>query len=158
MVYTMMVYQWPKPLLHKLEVNINNFVWIGDVQKCGVYTIKLKNTCKPVKEGGIGLRSLKEFNMACMAKLATDFLKKEKTWCDLIHQRYYTGGVAINYQRCSSIWKGIKSGLLTISFETRWIIGRNSYFLLWRDPWLNGRSLTSFMSIPLNCNIPRTIS
>lgn len=40
MVYTMMVYQRPKELLHQLESKINNFVWSGDVHKRGVHTVK----------------------------------------------------------------------------------------------------------------------
>lgn len=35
MVYTMMVYQWPKMLLHNLEMLINNFVWNGEIHKRG---------------------------------------------------------------------------------------------------------------------------
>lgn len=82
--------------------------------------------------------------MACMAKPVYVFLSNQKIWCDMVRCRYYRHGVAINCHRYSSIWKGIQ----TITMEIRWIIGKNSEFSLWFDNWPNGRSISSFMSIP----------
>lgn len=38
-------------------------------------------------------------------------------------------------------------GLLLIAFDTRWIVGRRSYFSLWRERWLNG--IIPIMDIPM---------
>lgn len=77
----------------------------------GAVTIKWKQVCKPVEEKGLGIRSLMEFNGACMAFLAVEFLKGNKTWCSFTRTIFYKNDNAIQYYRCSSIWKGIKSGL-----------------------------------------------
>lgn len=111
MVYTMVVYKWPKQLLHKVEMNINNFVWTGNIHKRGAHTIKWKILYKHVEEGGIGLTSLKEFNNACLSKLAIDFLQNKKMWCDFVRKRYNKNGTGIKYYKGSSIWGGIKAGL-----------------------------------------------
>lgn len=39
--------------------------------------------------------------------------------------------------------------LLLVAMDIKWIIGRQSRFSLWKDPWLKGRSLESFIPIPV---------
>lgn len=58
MVYTMMVYHWPKKILHKLEMHINNFFWTVDIHKWDAVIVKWKPTCKSLVEKGLGVRSL----------------------------------------------------------------------------------------------------
>lgn len=77
MVYTMKIYLWPKQLLRKLESFINNFIWTGDIHKRGAVTVKWKLICKPVEEG-LGIKSLCEFNEACMSVLLVNFLQGTK--------------------------------------------------------------------------------
>lgn len=101
-----------------------------------------------MEEGGIGLRSLKEFNNSCLSKLAVDFLQNKKTWCDFVRKRYYRNGTIINYHRSSSICGGIKVGLLLVTLDVQWIIGRQSKISWWKN-WLNGRSLESLIHMPL---------
>lgn len=73
MVYTMLIYQLPKNLLHKLDMYSKNFICNGDGQARSVVTVHWKKMTKPVNEGGIGIRSLIEFNEAERKKLAWIF-------------------------------------------------------------------------------------
>lgn len=76
MVFTIMIYRWPKEVIRKLQSAINNFIWTGDLQKRGAVTVKWEEICKPFEEFGLGIRDLEEFNTAGMVKLAWEFLKK----------------------------------------------------------------------------------
>lgn len=73
---------------------------------------------------GLGLRRLLEFNAACMAKLAVEFLNNKKDWTEFIRRRFYRRGVAISYYSSSSIWKGVKSGLQMVALDINWLVGR----------------------------------
>lgn len=35
LVFTMMIYAWPRQLVQTLQMKVNNFIWSGDVQKRG---------------------------------------------------------------------------------------------------------------------------
>lgn len=74
---------------------MSNFIWIGDVQKHGAVVIKWWQICKPVEEGGLGVRSLWDFNIACLAKLAFELLKGKKAWAVFMKGRFFRKGEPI---------------------------------------------------------------
>lgn len=76
LVYSMIVYKWPKKLLHKIDMLSNNFICSGDSQKTSLTTAQWKKMCKPLIEGGIGVRMLKEFNDTGLHKLGCELIKK----------------------------------------------------------------------------------
>lgn len=126
---------------------INNFIWMGDTQKKGLVTINWKDICKPATERGLGIRSLEDINNAGMSKLAWWFLKGQRQWCDFMKNRYYRKGRPISYSKSSSIWKGIKEGLLLLNPDVFYILGSNSKCSFWGDRWLNGRKISEYFSI-----------
>lgn len=62
MVYTMVVYKWPKKLLYKLDMFSKNFVYSGDGHKPSLTTVQWKRMCKPQIEGGTSPHILAEFD------------------------------------------------------------------------------------------------
>lgn len=40
MVFTMMIYSWPKELILNLQMSISNFIWTGDYQRKGMVIMK----------------------------------------------------------------------------------------------------------------------
>lgn len=88
---------------------------------------------KTIEEGGLGIRIFQDFNDECMAKLAMEFLKEERPWCLMMRKRYFRNEKAITYYISSSIWRGIRLGLLTMALDIRWIIGRKSKQSFWND-------------------------
>ncbi|XP_019455066.1 PREDICTED: uncharacterized protein LOC109356185 [Lupinus angustifolius] len=57
--YSFHVYLWPANLLRKMDANIKNFIWSGDPTINKMVTVVWHKVCTPVKEGGLGIRSLK---------------------------------------------------------------------------------------------------
>lgn len=68
------VYSWPVSLIKEIEKNIRNFIWSGDTEKRKIVTVAWHKLCKPVEEGGLGLRSLRKLNEATNLKLCWDML------------------------------------------------------------------------------------
>jgi len=64
LIHTISIYVWPVSLLKDLEKSIRNFIWSGDIDRRKLVTVSWKNLCKPIEEGGLGLRSLTLLNEA----------------------------------------------------------------------------------------------
>lgn len=62
LVHTMMVYKWPKSLLHRIEVAIRCYLWSGDINCKGFSNVEWKHCCAPLDEGGFGIRSIQLVN------------------------------------------------------------------------------------------------
>lgn len=58
-VYKMLIYRWPKNQLHKMDIHVKNFVWNGDIHTTSLTAVQMQRTCKPTREGGIGIQSLR---------------------------------------------------------------------------------------------------
>lgn len=60
----------PKGITNAIEQIIRRFIWSGSNDKQGgVHLVKWNDFIKPKKEGGLGLRNLRDMNLAFMAKL-----------------------------------------------------------------------------------------
>lgn len=59
--------------------------------------------CKPLDEGGLGLRSLRSVNEAAALRLCWDFVKSNKHWDCLLRARTIINSSIINYHIGSSI-------------------------------------------------------
>ncbi|KAF9603189.1 hypothetical protein IFM89_034522 [Coptis chinensis] len=56
-------------------------------------------------------------------------------------------GIKIRFHKPSSIWKGIENALKEINPNSSWIIGNGETIDLWRDEWLNGRSIQQIFGL-----------
>jgi len=74
LVHSMSLYSWPVSLLKEIDKWCRNFIWSGDIEKRNLVTIAWKKLCRPMDEGGIGLRSLISLNEASNLKIGWDML------------------------------------------------------------------------------------
>ncbi|XP_019427157.1 PREDICTED: uncharacterized protein LOC109335477 [Lupinus angustifolius] len=80
LVYSFHVYRWPVNLLKRMDNCIWNFIWSGDTQVKKLVTVAWYKVCCPVKEGGLGLRSISAMNQAAILKLAWDMTSSSQEW------------------------------------------------------------------------------
>lgn len=126
MVYTMLIFSWPKQILHKIQMWISNFIWMRDSQKRGLIMLNWMDAYKPKEEKVLGLRSLHEINMAGMVKLAWNFLNGKNQWCEIVSARYNRTGRPIQHHKSSSVWPRIKEGLKLLEPDIAYIVGADS--------------------------------
>jgi hypothetical protein len=74
LLHSLLIYYWPSSLIKELERYMRNFIWSGDISKRKLVTVSWANVCKPLSEGGLGLRSLVKLNEAANLKLCWDLL------------------------------------------------------------------------------------
>jgi hypothetical protein len=58
LVYSLTIYSWPVSLIKDLEKKFRNFIWSGDLNARKLVTVSWHKICHPIKEGGLGLRSI----------------------------------------------------------------------------------------------------
>jgi len=110
-------------------------------------TVSWKKTCKPVIEGGLGIRSLTLLNESSNLKLCCDLLNSQEDWAILIRSKVLRGRRVISHHIFSSIWSSIKMEFNTITSNCGWQLGDGSNINFWLDNWC-GQPIASQLNIP----------
>ncbi|KAF6135518.1 hypothetical protein GIB67_015371 [Kingdonia uniflora] len=139
----------PQSLIKEGDAIIRNFIKTGDPTKRKGIMLHWEKLCKLVKEGGLGIRSLKEVNNEMQCKLNWIFMRREEPWAQMIYAKFHTkSGDRIKYHKSSSVWPGIKfAEPITKSF-IGWIIGIAKRIDFWRDTWATSIPLREHIDLP----------
>ncbi|KAK1281668.1 putative ribonuclease H protein [Acorus calamus] len=115
--------------------------------------------CSPKEEGGLGIRRIKDVNLACQAKLTWRAMTSDSCWAKFMDFRYLHQKPiwdAKPAREGSCIWKSMK-GLQHFIYEgTRWIVGNGQKIRFWVDIWLGDQPLSTFF--PLLANTHQTVN
>jgi hypothetical protein len=91
-----------------MERWFRNFIWSGDINKRKLVTVILHKVCTPLKEGGLGLRSLSKINEAANLKLCWELRQSNIQWAHFLRNRVLDNQSRISYHISSSIWSSIR--------------------------------------------------
>ncbi|KAL2248026.1 UNVERIFIED_CONTAM: hypothetical protein Sindi_2654900 [Sesamum indicum] len=98
-----------------------------------------KDVCKPIVEGGQGIKDIGILNRALMAKKLCDVIRCDRTsiWVEwLKHGRLRDNSIwAINEKGGSWGWRKLLRLRSSILPMTEFLIGEGRTFFLWKDPW-----------------------
>ncbi|KAL2231031.1 UNVERIFIED_CONTAM: hypothetical protein Sindi_1697500 [Sesamum indicum] len=122
-IYWASAFILPKAIIKQIEKRLRNFLWKGTYTS-GYAKVAWKDVCKPIVEGGQGIKDIGILNRALMAKKLCD------------HGRLCDNSIwAINEKGGSWGWRKLlrlRSSILPI---TEFLIGEGRTFFLWKDPW-----------------------
>ncbi|GAV80315.1 LOW QUALITY PROTEIN: hypothetical protein CFOL_v3_23776 [Cephalotus follicularis] len=107
----------PVSIIKKRERVLKNFLWGGLREDTKIGKIKWEQVCKPLKEGGLGIRSLRIWNRALLLKQVWELLLDSWAWRQILKLR----NIALD----------------NIIYE----VGRGDKFYLWHDPWFFDTSM-----------------
>lgn len=101
----------PKGVIEKINQLARNFLWGGQEDYIKIPYISWEDTCKPKKNGGLGLKNLAAWNTACIAKLVWNIaVKKDQLWIKWVHHKYLKNVDWWTYKPksdCSWYWRKI---------------------------------------------------
>lgn len=126
LIYSFRVYSWPAALLKSLDKCVKNFIWSGDPLIRKLVTVSWNTVCKPLAEGGLGIRPFKAINDAGMLKLCWTLISEKNQWSKLVRARFLKDNVPISHYAKSSIWPALKGYVQTVILNSSWIIGDGS--------------------------------
>jgi len=159
LIHSISIYSWPKQLLKEMETWIRNFIWSGDIAKRKLVTVSWSNACKPILEGGLGIRSLCTLNDSANLKLYWEFFNSSEDWARLLRSKVLRGMRVISDHIFSSLWSSFKSEVGTIQANSSWIIGLGENINFWLDNWC-GDSIANHLNFPqhLQSNLTAMVS
>ncbi|XP_043717833.1 uncharacterized protein LOC122665760 [Telopea speciosissima] len=138
-VHNFSVYLWPTSIMELMERWIRNFIWCGDASSSKAITVRWSKLCRPKSEGGLGVRRLKELNLALLAKLAWFIKCDSSRFVDFLRGRLLTANGSLKKGVKSSILPSIRRVWEMVGVNERWIIGNGKKINFWFDRWVNGQ-------------------
>ncbi|KAF3782863.1 Transposon TX1 uncharacterized protein [Nymphaea thermarum] len=96
---------------------------------------------RPKGERGVGLKSIKDLNRACLGNLALLVGHTTSSWASLASQKYLSNHSLWTRKgkaKDSWLWRGIEWGWDTIKKEVKWSVGNGATARVWLDEWGEG--------------------
>lgn len=136
LLYSFHIFSWPISLLKSIDRWIRNFVWAGDIHTKKLVIVAWKKVCLPVKEWGLGLRSIRAIDDAAILKLSWDVMCSNAGWAEFLRARFMKLKQPVSSYVKSSIWYGIRRFMNIVRSNTTWIIGDATQINFWKDRWM----------------------
>jgi hypothetical protein len=104
-VYFLSFFKAPAGIISKLECIFKKFLWGGSEER-KLNWVKWEKVCRPLEEGGLGIKNLRAFNLALLSKWEWK-IRDERAglWYRALGNRYeIRDGVSTCSSRDSSLW------------------------------------------------------
>ena len=138
--FPMSCYLLPKGLCKKISSATSNFWWGSGPNSKGMHWISWDKLCLSKKEGGIGFRSLEEFNIALLAKQLWRLEHNPNSLLTrVLKGRYFRNShpfKAPKASRPSYGWRSMMAAKDLVTKGLRRTIGTGEDTLVWQDLWL----------------------
>lgn len=138
--YPMSCYLLFKGLCKKISSAISKFWWSSGSNSKGMHWIARDQLCLSKKEGGIGFRSIEEFNLALLAKQLWRLEQNPNSLLTrVLKGRYFRNShpfKAPKASRPSYGWRSIMAAKDLVNQGLRRTIGTGEHTLVWEDLWL----------------------
>lgn len=122
----------------------------GPEDKRKIHTVSWSIVCAPKEEGGLGVRDTKSIVKACSVlnlwNIAAD---KQSLWVRWVHGKYLRGSESVWSYKVkptdSWIWQRLLLNRGLVQDLLQFKIGPGVKFMLWKDPWIQGKFLADFV-------------
>jgi hypothetical protein len=123
----------------------NRFLWEGQGTKKKYHLVSWPSICHPKCQGGLGVMNTKAINIALMAKWIWRIYYEQNTellWLRLLKDKYKTEEFFFtNTVGCSPFWHSIHKVKEQFKLGVRFLPGRRSSVIFWKDSWLGEEPL-----------------
>ncbi|XP_022032645.1 uncharacterized protein LOC110933746 [Helianthus annuus] len=145
--YFFSLYRAPAKVVEDLEGITRKFLWGGSSSVKKLHWVPWDRVASPKKMGGIGIRNLKEVNIALLSKWGWRFMTdKDNLWVKVI-SAIHSGGSNWDFfpsrKSFGGVWCSIVSvlkrpvvGNIQVRNLFRGVLGSGENILFWLDPWL----------------------
>ncbi|KAJ9564993.1 hypothetical protein OSB04_000959 [Centaurea solstitialis] len=145
-LYWMSVFVLPSGVIHELEAMFRKFLWAQGDSAQGKCKLSWEVVCKPITNGGLGIRRLGTWNKAMVTKHLWDIISNRSTlWVQWIRLRYLQGLSLWSIVPKTS-WSWVFRKFLDLRPLVRRFffhrIGNGEHVNAWMDTWLDCGSLS----------------
>ncbi|XP_074315517.1 uncharacterized protein LOC141651715 [Silene latifolia] len=143
--YWASIFLIPKGVISRIEIICRNFLWAGDAEYQRVPLVAWKKVCCSKKEGGLGVKDARVWNIATVGKLVNwIYTKADRLWVLWIDHVYMKGIDWNSYQPPPDSnwnWRNICKvrTMLAAGFQgTQWLASPNGYTVTSGYQWIQG--------------------
>ncbi|GJV97932.1 hypothetical protein Tco_1549509 [Tanacetum coccineum] len=150
-IYYMSIFKCPETVLHEIERLREHSFWGGDQNLKKMSWIKWENILSSLEKGGLGVGSLKAFNLALLQKWRWRFVTQPNMlWVKLL-KAIHGKESGLDLKGCSSnsVWAMIVGSLNTLHFSGivtndtfKCKVGDGASVRFWKDTWLGDEPLS----------------
>ncbi|KAL8119749.1 hypothetical protein AgCh_017015 [Apium graveolens] len=130
----------PVGICEDIERKMNGFMWGSGASGKGIKWMAWSKVCMPKNCGGLGLKELRKFNLAMLAKQCWRLLNQTNGLVtEIIKARYYPNVSFLEAQvgqNPSYIWRSLMEAMEVVQAGTRRKIGTGEETKVWHIPWL----------------------
>ncbi|KAL0295376.1 UNVERIFIED_CONTAM: hypothetical protein Sradi_6838100 [Sesamum radiatum] len=156
-VYWAMAFILPKHIIKEIEKRLRNFLWKGNLDM-GYAKVSWQQVCRPVSEGGLGIRDIHSLNKGLMSRHLWRIMHDSTSiWVHWILQYRLRDSSVWTIRTQTGTWGWRKLIRLRDSLRPHVLyqIGDGTSFSLWHDPWHpGGPMICQFPSGPRHTFIP----
>ncbi|XP_043717558.1 uncharacterized protein LOC122665470 [Telopea speciosissima] len=138
-IYWAGIFGLPGNVITKLESMFSNFLWSGPSLQRKTHFISWDAVCKPKSEGGLGIKRIKEMNIAgIMKQIWWIASKQDRLWVKWVQQRYLKQEslwTVKGLNNCSWVWRKVLKYRDKALPLIKTIIGDGAATKLWLDNW-----------------------
>jgi len=138
----------PASTLENLDKMSRSFLWGSTAEKRKLHLVAWDRVCLPKDEGGLGIRSAKQMNMALLSKVGWRLIhEKASLWAKILSGKYRVGDLHDQSwmgprRNGSSSWRSIWKGLQSVVYPgLGWVVGDGRDICFWTDKWVSNSTL-----------------
>ncbi|XVF17280.1 hypothetical protein REPUB_Repub10bG0106100 [Reevesia pubescens] len=149
-LYTMQSAMLLISICNRLDKINSNFLWGGSADTERNHLVSWDKVCSPRNQGGLGLRKIKDYNLAMLAKTGWSLhTRQESLWCEVFKAKYMGDKQFLECAKkagSSSTWRGILKTQNVFEKGLKWKIGDGSRIRFWNDWWVGAQPLINTLS------------
>lgn len=127
----------PKQVQRRIEGLMAAFLWSQNGQS-RTHWVSWRKISRPIADGGLGIRSVKDTIFGLHGKLAWKILSQQSLWTRMILQKYGRDSVyeANNFRVISSsLWRNLFPHFRNLLSMSHWQVGKGA-ISFWRTNWI----------------------
>ncbi|GJZ85566.1 RNA-directed DNA polymerase, eukaryota, reverse transcriptase zinc-binding domain protein [Tanacetum coccineum] len=144
-VYWCSLFIFPFTVCDDIDSLMSNFLWSNKDGIGSMVSVKWSDVCKPKNQGGLGLKSMHEWNISLMAKHLWSIISNKNTiWVKWVKVHKLKGNIELN-RGMSWSWKHLLNLRDKIKEFVNVKLGNGKNCSLWFDKWHPGGPLSKLI-------------
>ncbi|XP_055961043.1 uncharacterized protein LOC130015280 [Mercurialis annua] len=149
--YMMSCFALPVSFCNDMQSIISRFWWSGTDDKRKIPWVSWRFICQSKKDGGLGFRNLRAFNVAMLGKQAWKLIQEPNSLCATVLRAKYFSNTDFMQARLrpgsSFVWRSIIKGRRILDCGLAWRVGNGRSIDVKGDKWITS---SNYMK-PIGC-------
>ncbi|OVA09801.1 Ribonuclease H domain [Macleaya cordata] len=151
-IYLLSAVSVPKSVLAKVNLMFSNFFWGSHEGKPKRKWVSWNSICKPVSEGGLGVRNIEEVRRCFRLKALWNALTSKSVWSNFIRGKYGIHNRILSAytppQSATKFWKECACLSAVLATNSAWKVGQGD-MSFWYENWSNAGILAeTYIGVP----------